>query len=304
MKQSFQSLRQALALLVLLCLNFNQVSPAQTTASQPSLLWKITGNGLKKPSYLYGTFHLVPSGYLPAEGEVMAAFLSAKGVIVEIEMDSAQLMRASMLAIMSDHRLSQLLAPQDYAVLDTAFQVATGYALKPFEQVKPVALSLMLSIAYNQQAAPWLKEYQGAPLDMYFQQEGRRLGKHILALETVEEQLRLLYGAETVEAQAQDLLAMVRDHARMRTTTAELVEGWRTQDLARMQAASDQMMDSFGSPKELLNDRNDKWMAVLPKALKKGPQFIAVGALHLAGEDGLVQQLRDLGYTVEPQPGR
>jgi uncharacterized protein len=55
---------------------------------------------------------------------------------------------------------------------------------------------------------------------------------------------------------------------------------------------------------DLLDKRNNKWMEVLPKAMKKGPQFVAVGALHLAGKAGLIQQLRDQGYTVEPILGK
>jgi hypothetical protein len=303
MKFSLHPLRQALALLTLLCLTAAATLGQHSDPAQ-SLLWKVSGNGLKKPSYLYGTFHLVPGSYLPADGKVMAAFQAANGVIVEIKMDSSDMMKASTLAIMHDHQLSQLYAPADYTTLETEFTAATGYPLAPFAQVKPAALSLMLTLAYNQQVAPWLAAYKGAPLDMYFQQEGKRLDKNILALETVEEQMHLLYNAQPVEEQAQLLLTIVQEKDIVREASGAVAEAWRTEDLAAMQAASDRMMKHYGSEAALLDDRNARWMEVLPKAMKKGPQFIAVGALHLAGDKGLIQLLRDKGYSVVPVTGK
>ena len=64
------------------------------------------------------------------------------------------------------------------------------------------------------------------------------------------------------------------------------------------------MMDSYGSTEVLLRDRNARWMDILPKAMKKGTQFIAVGALHLTGDDGMIHLLRDKGYTLTPVPGK
>ena len=304
MKHCILSLRQALALLVFLCLALTQVAMAQQPAAMSSLLWKITGNGLKKPSYLYGTYHLVPSGYLPADGKVMTAFQSAKGVIVEIEMDSAVMMRTSMMAIMPQNKLSQLLDSADYALVDQEFKASTGYGLQPFDQVKPIALTLMLTLAYNAEVAPWMATYKGAMLDMYFQEEGRRQGKNILALETVEAQMRMLYDSETVQEQAKDLLEIVRDRDNILKASQEVTEGWRTEDLDRMATAANGMMDSYGSTEVLLRDRNARWMDILPKAMKKGTQFIAVGALHLTGDDGMIHLLRDKGYTLTPVPGK
>jgi uncharacterized protein len=303
MKQSILSLRQALALLVFLCLALTQAAQAQQPAAS-SLLWKITGNGLKYPSYLYGTYHLVPSGYLPADGKVMAAFQAAKGVIVEIEMDSAVMMRTSMMAIMPQNKLSQLLDSAGYALVDQEFKASTGYGLQPFDQVKPIALTLMLTLAYNAEVAPWMATYKGAMLDMYFQEEGRRQGKNILALETVEAQMWMLYDSETVQEQAKDLLEIVRDRDNILKASEEVTEGWRTEDLDRMAAAANGMMDSYGSTEVLLRARNARWMDILPKSMKKGTQFIAVGALHLTGDDGMIQLLRDKGYTLTPVPGK
>ena len=65
------------------------------------------------------------------------------------------------------------------------------------------------------------------------------------------------------------------------------------------------MADQVYTPKEaavMLDNRNKKWMQQLPGIFKQQSTFVAVGALHLAGENGLVMLLRNAGYTVKPLP--
>lgn len=304
MKTRFALLRRIAALWTVLFLLYQGAAPAQVTTSPTSLLWKVSGKGLKHPSYLYGTYHLVPSGYLPSQGKVMQAFQGSSGVIVEVELDSTSMQKAAMVAMMPNHKLSALLPEADYALVAKELEAGSGYDLKMFEQVKPVTLSLMLSMGYSQSGAPWLKEYAGSPLDAFFVEEGRKLGKNILTLETVDEQMKLLYLTDSPEKQARELALMVREKAEVQRLSAAIAENWRTENIDQMAEISWKMMDTFGGQKALLTDRNAKWMEVLPKQFKKGSQFVAVGTLHLTGEDGLIHQLRARGYTVEPVTGK
>lgn len=304
MKTQFAILRRVAVLCTLFLIISRAAAPAQTTASPTSLLWKVSGKGLKKPSYLYGTFHLVPSGYLPAQGKVMQAFQASTGVIVEVELDSTSMQKAAMVAMMPNHQLSTLIPETDYQLVAEELQAGSGYDLKMFEQVKPVTISLMLSMGYSLSAAPWLKEHDGAPLDAFFVEEGRKQGKNILALETVDEQMKLLYLTDSPEKQAKELVQIVREKEEVQRLSAAIAENWRNENIDQMAAVSLEMMDSFGGQDALLTDRNARWMEVLPKQFKKGTQFVAVGSLHLTGEDGLIQLLRAKGYTVEPVPGK
>lgn len=304
MKNEFVFLRRIAVLLALFAFVFHTFSYAQNDHSPSSLLWKISGKGLKKPSYLYGTYHLVPSGYLPADGKVLQAFQESKGVIVEVELDSMVMQKAAMMAYMPDHKFSELVAQADYGLVAEEIKATSGYDLQMFEQVKPITLSLMLSANYSMEAAPWLKEYEGAPLDGFFVEEGRKLGKNILTLESVEEQMKLLYQTDSPEKQAQELVQMVREKEEMRRLSADVVNNWRSENIDQMAAVSASMMDSFGGQEALLTDRNARWMDILPKQFKKGSQFVAVGALHLTGDDGLINLLRAKGYTVEAVTGK
>ena len=304
MKNYFAFLRRTAVLLALFALAFHTSSYAQDDFAPSSLLWKVTGKGLKKPSYLYGTYHLVPSGYLPADGKVMQAFESSTGVIVEVELDSTMLQKVAMMAYMPDHKFSGLVAQGDYGLVAEEVKSTSGYDLQMFEQVKPITLSLMLSASYSMEAAPWLKEVEGTPLDGFFVEEGRKSGKNILTLESVDEQMKLLYYTDSPEKQAKDLVQMVREKEAMRRLSADVVNHWRNENIDQMAAVSAAMMDTFGGQEALLTDRNARWMEVLPKQFKKGPQFVAVGALHLTGDDGLIHLLRAKGYTVEAVTGK
>jgi uncharacterized protein len=304
MKNNFALLRRAAVLLALFAFIFHNFSYAQQDNGSSSLLWKVSGKGLKKPSYLYGTYHLVPSGYLPAAGKVMQAFQASSGVIVEIEMDSTSMQKAAMMAYMPSHKLSALISDADYGLLAEELKAQSGYDLQMFEQVQPITLSLMLGMSYSQNAAPWLKEYAGEPLDAFFANEGRKLGKNILALESVEEQMQLLYQTDSPEKQATELVKMVREKDRMQRGSADVVNSWQRENLDAMAAVSATMIEEFGGQEAMLTNRNARWMEVLPKQFKKGSQFVAVGALHLTGDDGLIHLLRAKGYTVEAVTGK
>ncbi len=304
MKNYFAFLRRTAVLVALFAFVFHTCSYAQVTHSPTSLLWKVSGKGLKKASYLYGTYHLVPSGYLPAEGKVLKAFHESQGVIVEVELDSSMMQKAAMMAYMPDHKFSELVAQADYGLVADEVKLTSGYDLQMFEQVKPITLSLMLSASYSMEAAPWLKELEGTPLDGYFVAEGRKLGKNILTLESIEEQMKLLYQTDSPEKQAKELVEMVRKKEEMQRLSADIINNWRSENIDQMAAVSTSMMDSFGGQEALLTDRNARWMEVLPKQFKKGSQFVAVGALHLTGDDGLIHLLRAKGYTVEAVAGK
>ena len=80
----------------------------------------------------------------------------------------------------------------------------------------------------------------------------------------------------------------------------DLIANWFAHDLNKMYAITMKGLAVFGNETDYLDKRNDRWMKVLPGLINKESQFIAVGALHLAGPRGLVKQLEELGYTLTP----
>lgn len=266
-----------------------------------SLLWEVSGNGLKNPSYLYGTYHLLNDSYLNDVPEVKQRFEGSKGVVVETELDSAVMMQMGAKMIMPDKKISGLLSAEDYTLVSKEVKQTIGYDMAMLDQMKPMTLMVMLSVL-EYQKLDVLKPYKGKPLDAYFAQQGRSDGKKITSLETVEEQLDLLYNHYPVEKQAKQLVEYVKQKEAALKVQEQLTNLYFEKDLAGMWAASETYNKLTGEEdiSYMVDDRNKKWMTKLPTIMKDQPTFVAVGALHLPGENGLIKLLQKAGYTVKP----
>jgi uncharacterized protein len=279
------------ALLLLLC---------SVSIQAQSLLWEISGNGLKQPSYLFGTYHVLKDSYLSQNPRVKMAFTQAQGVVVEMEIDSSAMLQMAMRAIMLDKSLPNLIPADEYKLVADEFKQATGYDMMLFNQMKPIVTATMLGLAYVESENDTLQKFTGQPLDLYFASAGKQAGKTITALETMEQQMSFLYDHDPVEKQAADLVRMVREKDKMRVSGRQLTALYLREDLNGMWKLSQEQEQKPGDMAYLVKDRNQNWMKQLPAKLALRPTFIAVGALHLPGPDGLIDLLKKAGYTVKP----
>ena len=124
--------------------------------------------------------------------------------------------------------------------------------------------------------------------------------KQITQLETMEEQMTLLYNHFSLEEQARQLVAFVKQKDVMIQSQAVLLKYYLEKDLKKLYEFSESMPKDFGDSDFMLKDRNEKWMQVIPDLMRKESQFIAVGTLHLPGPDGVISLLKKQGYTVKP----
>lgn len=275
---------------------------AQTTTKEnPTNFYAVTGKGLKDTSWIFGTYHLVKSSYLDEVPAVVRAFNKSKGVAVELVLDSASSASAQTKGMLKDKTLSDLLDKPFRDSLEAEVKTTLGVGLARINNLKPINVALTLSMIYilSDLESP-IKKYSGTMLDGYFAAAGKQAGKKITEFETLDEQMNVLFNSSTDEEQVAMLKMFIRDKDEMKAQGKALIENWFKHDLNAMQELSDKGMQHFGSAEALLKNRNDKWMKTLPGLLKKQSQFIAVGALHLAGPDGLISQLRKLGYTLTP----
>ncbi len=152
----------------------------------------------------------------------------------------------------------------------------------------------------------WAKNNPGTgndvPMDSYFQQQAVKQGRKVIGLETMEDQLQALYGQYTLERQAEMLARYVREKDKNRAEMQSMTLCYQNQDLACLQ----KLLFSTENyrPEEmaaLIDKRNLKWMEKLPVLMETSPVFVAVGAGHLVGENGLVSLLRKQGYTLTPK---
>lgn len=270
--------------------------------STNALLWKVSGKDLTESSYIFGTYHLLGNPFLTEVPETEIPFKHAKGVVVETIIDSSKLMSISMMGIMRDNTISNLVSPEDFKLVSDALEKFSGMSLKSLDMLKPAQVNAMLVLLQAQQLnEKILVKYAGVPLDVHFAYNGKQSGKQVTALESMEEQVKLLFDHFTVEEQAQQLVGYVKQSDTMARLQVDMLNLYLQKNIDELYKLMESVPEELtGSSDFLLKDRNIKWVTVLPGLMRSGSQFIAVGVGHLPGKDGVLNLLRQAGYTVEP----
>jgi uncharacterized protein YbaP (TraB family) len=272
---------------------------AQAVQQKPGIFYSITGNGLEDTSYLFGTYHLIKSSYLNETPNVLKAFDKVKGVITEIVMDSTALARANTKGLLKEKKLTDFFDKSFADTLDATLKKELGAGLRQISNLKPMTVMLTMSMVYlikeNQEL---LNKYSGETLDVSFVEKGKSAGKTITPLETIEEQMDLLFDGITDEEQASALKTFIRNKEEIIKMGNNLLKTYFSNDLNAIQTVYEESLKLTGQKEYLVNQRNANWMKVLPSLMKEQSRFIAVGALHLSGPDGLVEKLKQQGYTV------
>lgn len=270
---------------------------AQKPAGTPhTLLWKITGKGLKKPSYLFGTMHVLCADDANLSDSLKAVIAACDEVYFEIKLDDMSNLLGAMKYMMmnDDKRLSDLLAPDDYLKVKNYF--AKHSSLIPFgmlERFKPLLVSSLIEEEnMNCQATDGM--------ELTIMKEVHPYNKPILGLETVEFQAGLFDSIPYAD-QAKELLAYIDSAAEYKKMTLEMADVYKKQDLDQIDELSrkgDPGMDAYMDL--LLYGRNRKWAKKLDMVMPAKSFLIAVGAAHLPGQGGLIDLLKKEGYKLTP----
>ena len=290
----------ALALLSTINVVFSQTSTGKTGA----LLWKISGQDLDKPSYILGTFHLKPAEFLDSIPEARTALLSAEQVVGELslsDMGSLQLQMQQTMMMPSDTTYQMLFSEEDYQFVSEQLSASIGIGLDQLRVLKPAGINMTHVVIMYQKLLPAVNPAN--TIDIAVQNIAMENDKPILGLETVDKQIYALFGA-SLKRQAELLLCNLKNKEYEISTIKSVIEYYNRFDLGKLYEISMSDDNPCLSSQEEINrlnkDRNDSWMKILPDLMKDKSSFIAVGALHLAGEEGLLNQLEKLGYKVEP----
>ena len=285
-------------LLAVLCLVISVTLLAQKNILDNSLLWKVAGTGLKKPTYLFDTFHLLTNSYADTLPGVINAYQSSDVVVGELIIDStiqAPMMEAQML---KGTTLQKVLPDTLYRKTAAWIKREAGLDILKIDGLNPMTV---MSIAMAITKQKYFPDKQGeVQLDTYFQNLGKKDGKKVLGLETIEAQIYALFKQLTFARQVELLNETLRDPGSFKTLITTMNDAYLRNDL---NALHQLMYGSTHKPEEmkpLLDDRNNHWIHQLPGLMKEQSLFVAVGALHLVGETGFVNGLRKMGYTVIP----
>jgi uncharacterized protein YbaP (TraB family) len=284
-------------LLLIAFLGFSITLSAQTKKATNSLLWEISGNGLKKPSYLFGTHHLIGAKFADTMKVLQEKFKSTDAVVGEIVMDSTTQTKMAPFLVMKNNTLDSLLTKSEYKEVEDYFKSKQpGFELKQLNNFKPAMIAIMMMLF---ESPDMLKDI-GEGMDDSFQKYAKKNGKSLYGLETAEYQGALLFDSD-LQKQKKALLKSIREVDKSKQKMEELKTYYITQDIDKLtELFKNQDEESKEFMTELLKNRNKRWLDQLPALMQKQSLFIAVGAGHLVGAEGLIKGLQLKGYILKP----
>jgi uncharacterized protein YbaP (TraB family) len=278
--------------------------PAIATAAKkyPSLLWEISGNGLKKPSYLFGTMHVSDKLAFHLGDSFYHAIRSAEVVALETNPETWQ----------DDYSGSSFFGARNGAGGRGRNGGEGGYdrmrittfAIDNYEEpvkaalaVEPSMINGMLYRTYGTRTDDFEED---TFLDMYIFQVGKKLGKRLSGVENFQESEKLV-----VEAYKD----MVRDRKRKRksydmegmmTNPKKVEDAYRRGDLDLLDSLEALTVFSDAFQEKFLYKRNEIQANSIDSIIKKQSLFVGVGAAHLPGRRGVIEMLRKMGYSMRP----
>ena len=272
-------------------------SVAQTTANN-TLLWRISGKNLSRPSYLFGTIHMLCADDIQLSQNLKNAIQSSDRIYLELDMDNMFEMLSVMgkMKMRNDTTLADLLTATEYEKVKEFF--ATHRTMLPFsvlEKYKP-----MLAASTLMQASLECKKQ--IAMEQLVMKEAKSAGKGIRGLETMAYQMSI-FDSIPYQLQAKQLLQYVESYGKQNESREfeELTRAYREQELDKLEALTtkdDMGISNF--TEILLYRRNLDWAKKMVEMMSDHSLVVAVGAGHLPGEKGVISLLRKAGYTVDP----
>ena len=264
-----------------------------------SLLWQVTGNGLQQPSYLFGTFHLMCKNDIHFSGQLTTAVSRADKVYMEMDMDDpATLLGGFTLMTMKDGKtLEQLYSDTDYKKVRQYFADSLKTSMSFIARMKPFFLEALL---YPKMMP--CKTISGVEEELM--KVAKTQQKEIKGLETMEFQAAV-FDSIPYEEQAKELLKSIDSMESNKKSFDTMMQVYKNQQLNEMENLFSKSESGMENHQDLLlNNRNKNWVVQLKTIMKANPVFVAVGAGHLVGNQGLIELLRKEGYTVQPLMNR
>ena len=273
---------------------------AQSANAQ--LLWKISGRGIEKPSYILGTHHAVPFTYCDSIPGLMEAFEEVDYVIGEFdmvkmgEMSPAQMQNMQKMMMMpADTTLLSLFRVEEKELLDAYLKETIGAQLEMFSAMKPMTIMVTVQNRILMDIIPDIASMTG--MDKYMQTLAASKGKSVGGLETMEYQMNLLYGC-SLEEQADALLEMAQN-GNSKELMTELTVAYKTQNLDALWSVFKDQMTRYEYD-ALVSERNKNWKKQIVELLPVQSSLFVVGSGHLPGEKGMIKLLKKAGYKVKP----
>jgi uncharacterized protein len=316
------------------------------------LLWKITGNGLKTPSYLFGTYHL--QGGMQILDSIKGfdtIFNSTDQLVCESKVDFSNSLKP--VGESNSGKTNSFYKP--WPVADSTYENLLSFAqkktldsvissdklltyIKP-HNFRPISLLSYIKFSYSKlhknarvrivkESKPALDSTRTFMLDLYLQNVANKRHMNIVGLDSVGEIQRIYNSLSSqvpqmsYKTEVDILMNYIKYYSEIdsfkNNTTKNLLSAYLKQDICSLlytdeykridrNLKNNPILSHLGGEKffEKLDSlfvdaRNKNWLKKIPDIIVEKSCFIAVGGGHLAGENGLINQLRELGFTIVP----
>ena len=268
---------------------------ATAQVQKNALLWEVKSKDGKSSSYLYGTMHLMDAKlfYFPKKLEKL--LLKSDLLCMEIanindsdlSLDALFLTNESLSDYFNTEQMDSIYRWAEQSILMNKEQFDTN-----FNKAKPFLLmQFLLQSSLPENSKSYEKEFENLAIKNKIATTG---------LESVTEQLNLFTSFSKTE-QTEMVMSSLRDEAKAKSSFEQMQQIYLTQNLDNLYAFMKKESDSpIANSRVFLENRNQNWIPQMEKMMENKSVFFAVGAAHLAGQEGVIELLIKKGYTLTP----
>ena len=259
------------------------------------LLWEISGNNLPRPSYLFGTIHLLCPDQINISDSVIHAITATNQMVLEIDFsDPSNPGRISngMKVNKSSQKMRHYLSRDDYNFLKDFFADSLNLSLNSISNVNPLFLMTLI--------IPRAMKCQAVSLESKLTDLAAMYHRNIVGLETIEEQIAYINKIGPKEQTAM-LLRSVKNYTDTKMAYHEMVRLYKNHAIDQLFNYIEKQNSGYLKlTQTLVFNRNKLWAEKIRNIISTKSSFIAVGAGHLGGNNGLISLLESSGYVLTP----
>lgn len=262
-------------------------------SSQAQLLYKIEGNNLQKPSYIYGTIHIMPKKDFVISDSIKSAFKSCKELAMEVDlnMDLKTQLEILEISMLPDGKTIDNITSKENSerirkfCLDSLNWRESKYIKS--NRLQPFFLSSLIT----QELIGKSKSFE-----IEFKKLAKKYKMSVSGLETIQFQIKLLSEVSYEEQIKMLQLSLTTDNSEFN----KLLDAYLKKDIDQLGTLMNNADLSPEFYSNLIVVRNQNWIPIITELIQTNPTFIAVGAAHLPGKDGVLNLLREAGYKITP----
>lgn len=282
---------------IIVTLLFITVINITANAQESGLLWKIEHEVLEAPSYLFGTIHLICQEDMIDFPAVDAVLANVKKIVFELDFSNPELAQEMMRHSQNSagKPIEEYLNADQIETIDVYLKHHFGAGLTHFGNLKPfVTMTMTMQAMLECTTQPF--SYEG-----FLMQKAHEYSLIVSGLETPEFQFSVMDKIPN-EIYVEGLVDIIDDPDSVKNMFATMADQYLEQNIEALYYLF--LESELGSyQRDILDNRNKTWIADIPSFMNDGPAFFAVGAGHLAGENGVINLLRSRGYSVTPVTG-